>query len=146
MVGLTAAEIAKLAFGGAIQASAGSLSQAAIERAKILWRKIREKFQGNPIAEQALNDVEKQQSPEILEQEVVPLLQMVMRQDPQFAQEIQVIAQQINQEIRANTGTQKNISMRDAQTSAKGEGAAAIGNVQVEGEIGSIGGTHQKKS
>ena len=115
MVALTAAEIAKLAFGGAIQAGAGALSQAAIERAKKLRQKIREKFQGNPIAEQALNDVEKQQSPEILEQEVVPLLQMVMRQDPQFAQEIQVIAQQINQEINASAGSQKNLTSGDVQ-------------------------------
>ena len=145
MVGLTATEIAKLAFGGAIQASAGSLSQAAIERAKILWRKIREKFQGNPIAEESLNDAESQRSPEILEQEVVPLLQVAMRKDPQFAQEIQVIAQQINQEINASAGSQTDISARDINTS--GSGAVSFQNLP--GEVGgNIGGDYsqEKKS
>ena len=79
---LTAAEIAKLAFGGVIQASAGALSQVAIERAKKLWQKIREKFQGNPMAEEALKDAESQRSPDILEQEVVPLLQVAMQRPP----------------------------------------------------------------
>ena len=141
MVTLTAAEIAKLAFGGAIQAGAGALSQAAIERAKKLWQKIREKFQGNPIAEEALKDAEEQRLLEILEQEVVPLLQMVMRQDPQFAQEIQNLAQQINQEINANVG-QKNIKVGDVTASDR---ATALGNVEVQGDIGSIGGTHTQK-
>ena len=106
MVGLTAAEIAKLGFSSVIQTSAGALSQVAIEGAKKLWQKIREKFQGNSLAQQALNDAESQRSPEILEQEVVPLLQVAMRKDPQFAQEIQIIAQQINQEIGANSQDQ----------------------------------------
>ena len=142
MAGLTAAEIAKLAFSGVIQAGAGALS---VVGAKKLWQKIREKFQGNPIAEQALNDVEKQQSPEILEQEVVPLLQMVMRQDPQFAQEIQVIAQQINQEIRANTGNQKNTTVGDVTTT--GDNPIGVGNMDVSGGTVNItGGTTEKKS
>ena len=137
---LTAAEIAKLAFGGVIQASAGALSQVAIERAKKLWQKIREKFQGNPMAEEALKDAESQRSPDILEQEVVPLLQVAMRKDPQFAQEIQNLAQEINQEIKAESQT--NVTMSDFEARDR---SVVIGSF--EGQAGSIGGQHvQKKS
>ncbi len=140
---LTAAAIAKLAFDGVIQAGAGNLTETAISKAKLLWPKIREKFKGNPIAEEALRDAESQRSLEILEQEIVPLLQVAMRKDTQFAQEIQNIAQQINQEITSSG--QKNITAGDVKATGK---ATAIGNVNVEGqiEIGSIGGTHEKKS
>ncbi|MDJ0719775.1 MAG: hypothetical protein QNJ54_37065 [Prochloraceae cyanobacterium] len=100
MLGLTAAEIAKLAFNGVIQAGAGALS---VVSAKKLWQKIRSKFQGNRIAIEALNDAESQRSPEILEEKVVPLLEEAMGKEPQFAQEIQMIAVQINHEIEANT-------------------------------------------
>ena len=144
MVTLTATEIAKLAFGGLIQAGAGKLTEAAISKAKLLWQKIWEKFKGNPMAEEAFKDAESQRSSEILEQEVVPLLQVAMRKDPQFAQEIQNIAQQINQEIHANAGSQKNITVGDVKAT---DSAIAIGNLDIEGQVGSIGGTHvQKKS
>ncbi len=139
MLGLTAVEIAKLAFSGVIQAGSGALS---VVGAKKLWQKIRDKFQGNPMAEQALNDAEQQQSFKILEQEVVPLLQISMRQDRLFAEEIQNIAQQINQEINAVTTTQKSVHVSDVK--ASGEGAAAFGNF--EGNIqGKIGGTSHKE-
>ncbi len=141
MLELTAVEIAKLAFSGIIQAGTGALSVAG---AKKLWSKIRDKFQGNPIAEKALNDAEEQQSSEILEQQVIPLLQITMSQDSQFASVIQNMAQEIKQEIKTSTGSQKNISVED--TKASGKGAVAIGNVEVEGQVRDLGVTHQKKS
>ena len=139
MMTLTAAEIAKLAFSGAIQASAGALSQVAIERAKKLWQKIREKFQGNPIAEKALKDAEKERTPEFLAKQVIPLLDIFMQQDPQFAEEIQNIARQINQEV--STESQKNITIGEVK--ATGSGAAAIGSF--EGQAGDIGGVHTQE-
>ena len=136
----TAAAIAKLAFDGVIQAGAGNLTETAISKAKLLWQKIREKFKGNPIAEEALRDAEEQRALEILEQEVVPLLQVAMRKDTQFAQEIQNIAQQINQEITSNG--QKHITMSDFETH---DNSVVIQNL--EGQVESLGGTHvQKKS
>ena len=111
MMGLTALEIAKIAFTGAIQATGGAASTAGIDKAKELWAAIRQKFQGNEYVEEALNDVESQKSSEILEQQIVPMLQRAMNKDPQFAQKLQNIAKEINQEINSNTGTQKNISM-----------------------------------
>ena len=53
--------------------------------------------------------MEKNKSSKILEEKVVPFLQAAMLKDSQFAQEIQNIAQQINQEIRE--GSQDKISM-----------------------------------
>ncbi len=111
MMGLTALEIAKIAFTGAIQATGGAASAVAIQKAKTLWAAIRQKFQGNEFVEDALNDVESQKSKEILEQQIVPMLQRAMDKDDRFAQTLQNIAKEINQEINSNTGTQKNISM-----------------------------------
>ena len=104
---LTAAEIAKLAFDGVIQAGAGKLTEAALEKGQQLWQKIRGKVKEEGAAEAALVEVENKKSQEILEQQVVPFLQVAMLKDPQFAQEIQHIAQQINQEIEV--GSQDNI-------------------------------------
>ncbi len=112
--------------------------------AKKLWQKIRSKFHGNPLAEKALNNAEQTRSSEILEQQVVPLLQITMSQDRQFAEEIQNIAKQIKQEINANTGNQKDISVKDVK--ASGPGSVAIGSF--EGDVaGNLGGDYsgQKK-
>ena len=54
IIELTAAEIASLAFSGAVQATGGALSQTAIAKCKQLWQKIKEKFQGNKIVEAAI--------------------------------------------------------------------------------------------
>jgi len=136
---LGAAEIAELAFRGVIQGAAGA---AAVAGAKNIWQKIKEKFQGNPIAEKALSDAEVQQSEEILKQQVVPLLQITMFQDTQFASEISNLAQQVKREINVNSGSQKNVTIGDVQASGN---ATAIGNLESTGNIGSIGGTHESK-
>ena len=47
--------------------------------------------------------MENKKSLDVLEQQVVPCLQVAMRKDSQFAQEIQNIAQQINQEIEISS-------------------------------------------
>lgn len=106
---LTAAAIAKLAFDAVIQTGAGKLTEAAIAKGKQLWQKIRGKVKEEGATEAVLAEVEKERSLEILEQKVVPLLQVAMRKDSQFAQEIQNIAQQINQEIQE--GSRDNIQM-----------------------------------
>ena len=133
---LTATAIAKLAFDAVIQTGAGKLTEAAIEKGKQLWQKIRGKVKEEGVTEAVLVEVEKNKSSKILEEQVVPFLQVAMLKDPQFAQEIQNIAQQINQEI--NASGQKSIKIGDVQ--ATGSGAAAIGSF--EGQAGSIGGTH----
>ncbi len=140
---LTTAAIVKLAFEAAIQTGAGNLTEEAISKAKRLWQKIEEKFKGNPIVEEVLKDAEEKRSLEILEQVLVPLLKVAMEKDPKFNQEVQNIAQQINQEIKGNLG-QKNITVENVQAS---DNATATGNIEVQGNVESIGGTHhyQKK-
>jgi len=93
---LTAAAIAKLAFDAVIQTGAGKLTEAAIAKGKQLWQKIRGKVKEEGATETVLAEVEKERSPETLEQQVVPFLQVAMLKDSQFAEEIQNIAQQIN--------------------------------------------------
>ena len=126
MMELTAAEIASLAFSGAVQATGGALSQTAIAKCKQLWQKIKEKFQGNKRVEAAIADAEQQKSLKILEEKIIPMLRSAMEKDKNFSQELQNIAQVINQEINSNTGNQTNISVRDANAS---DGGIALGNV-----------------
>ena len=100
---LTAAAIANLAFDGVIQAGAGKLTEAALAKCQQLWQKIRGKVKEEGVTEAVLVEVENKKSLDILEQQVVPRLREAILKDPQFAQEIQNIAQQFNQEIIAIT-------------------------------------------
>ena len=106
---LTAAAIAKLAFDAVIQTGAGKLTEAGIAKAKELWQKIRGKVKDEGVTEKALAEVENQKSQEVLEQQIVPFLQVAMLKDAEFAKEIQHIAQQVNQDIEV--GSQDNISL-----------------------------------
>jgi phenylalanyl-tRNA synthetase alpha subunit len=137
---LTAAAIAKLAFDAAIQTGAGKLTEAAIEKGKQLWQKIRGKVKEEGVKETTLVEVENQKSLDVLEQQVVPFLQVAMLKDSQFAQEIQNIAQQINQEIRE--GSQDLIEQKDFETH---DSSVVAG--KIEGREQYIGGshTHEKK-
>ncbi len=140
MLEFTAAEIAKLAFNGAIEAETDAGS---IAKEKQLWQKIREKFQGNPIAETALHNAQQERSLEILKQEIVPLLQIMMRHDLQFASEIQALAQQIIQVIKNNTNDRSNITIEKVLAKDRGtalaKGAPSVtGSIEVEGGVSSI--------
>lgn len=106
---LTAGAIAKLAFEAVIKTGAAKLSEAGLKLAKELWQKIRGKVVTEGLEESTVVELEKKESPEILEKQIVPFLQVAMLKDAQFKQEIQKIAQQINQEIEV--GSQDNISM-----------------------------------
>lgn len=106
---LTAELIANLAFDTIIQTGAGKLTEAVLEKGKQLWQKIRGKVKEEGVTEAVLVEVEQNKSSQILEEKVVPFLQAAMLKDSQFAQEIQNIAQQINQEIEV--GSQDKISM-----------------------------------
>ena len=132
---LTAAAIAKLAFDTIIQTGAGKLTEAALEKGKQLWQKIRGKVKEEGVTEAVLVEVEKNKSSQILEEKVVPFLQVAMLKDPQFAQEIQNIAQQINQEIRE--GSQDLIEQKYFETH---DSSVVAG--KIEGQEQYIGGTH----
>ncbi len=132
---LTAELIAKLAFDGVIQAGAGKLTEAGLEKGKQLWQKIRGKVKEEGLTEAVLVDVEKNKSSKILEEKVVPFLHAAMLKDPQFAQEIQNIAQQINQEFRE--GSQDLIEQKHFETH---DSSVVAG--KIEGKEQYIGGTH----
>lgn len=106
---LTAAALAKLAFDAVIQTGVGKLTEAALEQGKLLWHKIRGKVKEEGVKEDTLIELEKTKSQEILEKQVVPFLQVAILKDKQFDQEIQSIAQQINQEIQG--GSEDNIKV-----------------------------------
>lgn len=102
---LAAAEIAKIAF----EAVIGKLTEGAIAKGLELWSKIKQKLQKEPAVATVLVEAEKTKSEAMIEQRVVPFLQVEMLKDPTFAQEIQTLAQQIKQVI--NSGNQENITM-----------------------------------
>jgi hypothetical protein len=74
-----------------------------------LWQKIKQKLQKEPAATQVLAAAEQTKSEAMIEQQVVPFLQVEMLKDPNFAQEIQTLAQQIKQVI--NSGNQESIAI-----------------------------------
>ncbi len=102
---LAAAEIAKIAF----EAVIGKLTEGAMDKGVELWQKIKQKLQKEPTAAKVLAAAEQTKSEAMIEQQVVPFLQVEMLKDPDFAQEIQTLAQQIKQVI--NSGNQDNIAM-----------------------------------
>lgn len=104
-----AGKIAEIAFEALIQTSVGKLTEVGITKSRELWGKIRSRLAGEPALTNALAEVENNQNREVLEAEVVPFLQVEMLKDKDFAQEIKVLAQQVNQEFRA--GSQDNITM-----------------------------------
>ncbi len=97
----TAQKIAELAFGAVVETSVGKLTEGAIANTKQLWQKIRDKLKGEPAAEAALVEIEQNHSREHLAQ-ILPFLQVEMIKDPQFAQEIKKLAQEINTENQEN--------------------------------------------
>jgi hypothetical protein len=102
---LAAAEIAKIAF----EAVIGKLTEGAMDKGVELWQKIKQKLQKEPTAAKVLAAAEQTKSEAMIEQQVVPFLQVEMLKDPNFAQEIQTLAQQIKQVI--NSGNQESIAM-----------------------------------
>ncbi|MCH2246605.1 MAG: hypothetical protein MK111_18570 [Crocosphaera sp.] len=57
--------------------------------------------------------------------------------------EIIDLAQALLEKIKEQSPAQKNITM--GNVTATGEGSAAIGNLEVKGQMGNIGGIHGKK-
>lgn len=106
---LTAPAIAKLAFDAFVQTGVGKLTEVALQKGKQLWQKIRGKVKEEGVKEVTLVELENKKSQEILEKQIVPFLQVAMLKDSEFEKEIQSIAQQINQEIKA--GSEDNIKV-----------------------------------
>jgi hypothetical protein len=110
---LTAAAIADLAFRKFIESGAGELAkkftESAIAKMDELRQKIWDKMRGKPTAEAALTAIENRDLAE--KDRLIAYLQVAMDDDPQFADEIQLLAQQINAgKIQDNSSMVMNIS------------------------------------
>ncbi|YAF95538.1 MAG: hypothetical protein AB3A66_23795 [Nodularia sp. CChRGM 3473] len=106
-VTLTAAGIATLVFTKAIEKTVEKITESTLEKLKLLRQKIWDKFKGKPKVQEALTKAE-QGSKEDLNL-VAAYLQVEMNTDPQFGQEVQNLAQEINQEINIDKIQGKNI-------------------------------------
>lgn len=69
---LAAAEIAKIAF----EAVIGKLTEGAMDKGVELWQKIKQKLQKEPTAAKVLAAAEQTKSEAMIEQQVVPFLQV----------------------------------------------------------------------
>ncbi|MBW4499021.1 MAG: hypothetical protein KME57_05460 [Scytonema hyalinum WJT4-NPBG1] len=95
---LTAAMIATLAFSKAIEKTAETLTATVLNKLNNLREKIWQRFKGNQKLEQTLAKAQKEGSKEDVDL-ISAYLQVAMDTDDKFAQDIQQLAEEINQEI-----------------------------------------------
>ncbi|MEP0881444.1 hypothetical protein NDI49_07785 [Trichocoleus sp. ST-U3] len=92
-ISLTAGAIATLAFTKFFETSVEKLTEASLVKMEQLRKKIWEKLRGNPQAESALSKVEKGSKPDL--ERVAAYLDVVMNENPDYAKEVQTLAQEI---------------------------------------------------
>ena len=111
---LTATKIIELAFGGIIQGAVGKVTEMGVGQLfKRLQDKIRRKFQGNPDATKAIKAVEKGSEADL--PEAARYLNAFMTLEPAFAQEVRILAQQINQSKHEETTTMNQNNLDNAK-------------------------------
>lgn len=91
---LTAGAIATLAFKKAFEKTIEKFTEAALAKMDELRKKIWEKLRGNPRAEKALTAVEQGNKSEL--ERLAVYLQDYMDDEPEFAAQVQALAQEIN--------------------------------------------------
>lgn len=94
---LTAGAIATLAFTKAFEKTVEKLTEATLAKIKQLRDLVWNKIHGNQEAASAFVIAEKGSKPDL--EKVAAYLESVMKSDPNFAQEIQKLAHEIQQEI-----------------------------------------------
>lgn len=139
---LTAGAIATVAFQKFIESGAGELGKKytmeAIAKMESLLKRIWSKLRGKPRIEEVKASIEKTHkiAPEQINQ-IAAYLQVAMDDDPQFADEIQLMAQQINAgKIQDNSSMVQHNSGPNArgwQTKVEG-GTAFIGENHIHGK------------
>lgn len=105
---LTAAGIATLAFSKAIEKTAETLTASVLNKLNNLREKIVQRFKGNQKLEQTLAKAQKEGSKADVDL-ISAYLQVAMDTDPKFAQDIQQLAQEINQEINIDKIEGRNV-------------------------------------
>mgnify|MGYP006281890041 FL=1 len=138
---LTASAIATLAFQKFIDSAAGELakkfSTEAIAKMDTLLKRIWAKLRGKPRVEEvkATLDQTHNITPEQVNQ-IAAYLQVAMDEDPQFARDIQMLAQEINagKLIDQSNMVQNNYDQAKGwQTKVEG-GTAYIGEIHIQGK------------
>ncbi|MCL1473162.1 hypothetical protein [Argonema antarcticum] len=129
---LAAAKIAEIAFGKLVETAVGKSIEAGLEKLKPLRDKILHKLTGNADAEAALAEVQQNPFPANVER-VATFLDAAMRTDKPFANEVQTLAQQINQEINVSQQEDTNLTQNNINSpksiQAKAESIGQIGDV-----------------
>lgn len=111
---LAAGKLLDMALGGIV-------GDATSEGAKLLWQKIKDRLRKNqPVIEADIVELEQNPTEENLKQ-LEPFLQVEMRKDRLFAEEISKLAQEI-----ANANSGDNITVRDIKAETGGVAAAKI--------------------
>jgi hypothetical protein len=126
---LSAAAIASLAFTKMLEKTVEKFTEGALTKMDVLRQKIWDKLRGNSRAENALTAVEQGNKDEL--QRLAVYLQDAMEDDPQFANEVRVLAQEIHAgKLQDNSQmTQSNYdNARGWQTKVEG-GTAYIGEI-----------------
>ena len=103
------AAILKLVFDTVIATGATTATEAAIEKGRELWSTLRQRFQTEPSVTEALVKVEQERSFPVLEQQVLPFLQVEMMKDAAFATTLQALAEQLQQSLEKSS--QETIAM-----------------------------------
>ena len=135
---LTAAAIADLAFRKFIESGAGELAkkftEGAIVKMDALRQKIWDKMRGKPSAEAAITSIEQGSTAEL--DRLVAYIQVAMDDDPQFADDIRLMAQQINAgKIQDNSSmTQNNYDSSTGYQNKIEGGTGFVGGIHYHGE------------
>jgi hypothetical protein len=135
---ITASTIATLAFQEFVKSGAGELAKKftteAIAKMNALRQKIWDKMRGKPTAEAAIESIKQGSTAEM--DRLVAYLQVAMDDDPAFADEMRLMAHQINAgKIQDNSNMTQNNSdhAKGWQTRVEG-GTAYIGEIHIHGE------------
>lgn len=102
---IAAPAILKLVFDTAIATGATQATEAAIAKAQQLWSAIRQRFQAEPTVNQAIVQAEQERSFSVLEQQVLPFLQVEMLKDSNFATVLQTLATELQQSLKISEET-----------------------------------------
>jgi hypothetical protein len=129
---LTASAIATLAFTKIFEKTLEKFTEAALAKMDELRKKIWDKLRGNSRAETALTAVEQGNESEL--ERVKIYLEDAMRSDPQFAEQVQLLAREIN------AGKLPDNSSMTQNNSGNSTGNQAT--VNTERGTTNIGGTH----
>lgn len=138
---LTASAIATLAFQKFIESGAGELAKKfstdAIAKMDTLLKRVWSKLRGKPRVEEVKAVIEQSYkiTPEQVNQ-IAAYLQVAMDEDPQFANDIRILAQEINAgKLVDQSHMTQNIydQAKGWQTKVEG-GTAYIGEIQIQGK------------